>query len=100
MAGPELQLKPCHGCLHPAAASAAADFACGVVGADGRHVLLDQGSLPAAVTASAAIPVVFSPVAVPGVLPLLSLLLGQATAASLAMSGMPGRCSAAPQQCI
>lgn len=36
-----------------------------MVAADGRHVLLDRGSLPAAVSASAAIPVVFHPVPVP-----------------------------------
>ncbi|PSC74468.1 phospholipase [Micractinium conductrix] len=41
------------------------DFAAGVVSASGQHVLLDRGSLPAAVTASAAIPVVFCPVEVP-----------------------------------
>lgn len=36
-----------------------------MVGADGRHVLLDRGCLPAAVSASAAIPVIFCPVPVP-----------------------------------
>ena len=53
-------------CCPAATAPLPADFACGVVGADGRHLLLDRGSLPAAVTASAAIPVIFSPVEVPG----------------------------------
>lgn len=43
-----------------------ADFACGVVSAGGEHVLLREGSLPTAVSASAAIPLVFAPVAVPG----------------------------------
>jgi predicted acylesterase/phospholipase RssA len=37
-----------------------------VVGAGGEHVLLHDGCLPTAVSASAAIPVVFAPVAVPG----------------------------------
>lgn len=55
-----------HGLLPASFADLQQDFACGVVGADGRHILLDQGSLAPAVTASAAIPVVFSPVEVPG----------------------------------
>jgi len=42
------------------------DFAVGVVTADGEHVLIDQGPLPEAVAASAAIPFIFSPVDVPG----------------------------------
>jgi predicted acylesterase/phospholipase RssA len=42
------------------------DFAVGVVTADGEHVLVDQGPLPAAVAASAAIPFIFSSVDVPG----------------------------------
>jgi predicted acylesterase/phospholipase RssA len=37
-----------------------------VVTADGEHVLVDHGPLPAAVAASAAIPFVFSSVDVPG----------------------------------
>ncbi len=69
-----LELTPrLHPSYHPAASlrlstalSCPADFACGVVAADGRHVLLDRGSLPDAVTASAAIPVVFHPVPIPG----------------------------------
>eukprot|EP00775_Hariotina_reticulata_P004535 gene4535-4787_t len=43
------------------------DFAVGVVTADGEHVLIDQGPLPEAVAASAAIPFIFSGVDVPGV---------------------------------
>lgn len=43
------------------------DFAVGVVTAEGEHVLVDQGPLPAAVAASAAIPFIFSSVDVPGV---------------------------------
>lgn len=42
------------------------DFAVGVVTADGTHVLIDQGPLPEAVAASAAIPFIFSNVDVPG----------------------------------
>jgi predicted acylesterase/phospholipase RssA len=42
------------------------DFAVGVVTTDGTHVLIDQGPLPEAVAASAAIPFVFSNVDVPG----------------------------------
>lgn len=43
------------------------DFAVGVVTTDGTHVLIDQGPLPEAVAASAAIPFVFSNVDVPGI---------------------------------
>lgn len=42
------------------------DFAVGVVGPDGEHLLIDSGPLPEAVAASAAIPFVFSNVEVPG----------------------------------
>lgn len=42
------------------------DFAVGVVTADGQHVLIDQGPLPEAVAASAAIPFIFANVDVPG----------------------------------
>jgi predicted acylesterase/phospholipase RssA len=42
------------------------DFAVGVVTADGQHLLVDQGPLPQAVAASAAIPFLFSSVDVPG----------------------------------
>lgn len=42
------------------------DFAVGVVTEDGQHVLIDQGPLPEAVAASAAIPLIFSNVDVPG----------------------------------
>lgn len=42
------------------------DFAVGVVTEDGRHVLIDQGPLPEAVAASAAIPFVFANVDIPG----------------------------------
>eukprot|EP00879_Flechtneria_rotunda_P002076 GHRR01002255.1.p1 GENE.GHRR01002255.1~~GHRR01002255.1.p1 ORF type:complete len:329 (+),score=124.55 GHRR01002255.1:736-1722(+) len=42
------------------------DFAVGVVTADGLHVLIDQGPLPEAVAASAAIPFIFATVDVPG----------------------------------
>jgi predicted acylesterase/phospholipase RssA len=42
------------------------EFAVGVVTRSGRHVLLDSGPLPEAVAASAAIPVIFAPVDVPG----------------------------------
>lgn len=38
----------------------------GLASTSGRHVLVDSGSLPAAVAASAAIPYVFAPVSVPG----------------------------------
>ncbi|KAL4423328.1 hypothetical protein ABPG77_006123 [Micractinium sp. CCAP 211/92] len=51
--------------LPPSFAELQQDFACGVVTAEGRHLLVDSGSLPAAVTASAAIPVVFKPVNIP-----------------------------------
>lgn len=42
------------------------EFAVGVVSSEGQHVLIDAGPLPEAVAASAAIPVVFSAVEVPG----------------------------------
>ncbi len=42
------------------------DFAVGVVDAQGKHVLIDKGPLPEAVAASAAIPVVFEAVKIPG----------------------------------
>lgn len=42
------------------------DFAVGVVTAEGEHVLIDEGPLPEAVAASAAIPFIFSGVDVPG----------------------------------
>ena len=42
------------------------EFACGVVDASGRHRLIDSGPLPEAVAASAAIPVLFEPVYIPG----------------------------------
>jgi len=44
------------------------EFAVGVVSAvDGKHVLIDSGPLPEAVAASAAIPLLFQPVHLPGV---------------------------------
>ena len=43
-------------------------FGAGVRGPDGRHALLTSGSLPEAVAASCAMPVVFTPVEVDGVL--------------------------------
>lgn len=58
-------IQELHSLLPPSFSGLQQDFACGVVAADGRHVLLDRGSLPAAVSASAAIPVVFHPVPVP-----------------------------------
>jgi hypothetical protein len=58
-------IRELHSLLPPSFSGLQQDFACGVVAADGRHVLLDRGNLPAAVTASAAIPVVFHPVPVP-----------------------------------
>jgi predicted acylesterase/phospholipase RssA len=42
------------------------DFAVGVVTADGEHMLVDHGPLPEAVAASAAIPLIFSSVDLPG----------------------------------
>ena len=42
------------------------DFACAVVSASGEYLLIDSGPLPEAVAASAAIPVLFAPVPVPG----------------------------------
>lgn len=42
------------------------EFAVCVVGADGRHTILSSGPLPEAVAASAAIPGLFAPVAIPG----------------------------------
>jgi hypothetical protein len=53
------------------------DFAVGVVTAEGEHLLIDSGPLPAAVAASAAIPYVFSSVDVPG---------ARAAAASLSLA--------------
>ena len=41
-------------------------FACAVVDRGGRHRVVDSGSLPEAVAASAAIPVLFHPVDIPG----------------------------------
>jgi predicted acylesterase/phospholipase RssA len=38
----------------------------GVVTADGEHKLIDSGPLPEAVAASAAIPVIFESVEIPG----------------------------------
>jgi predicted acylesterase/phospholipase RssA len=38
----------------------------GVVDAQGRHVLIDKGPLPEAVAASAAIPLIFEGVHIPG----------------------------------
>ena len=42
------------------------EFAVGVVNSEGEHLLIDSGPLPEAVVASAAIPFIFSNVAVPG----------------------------------
>lgn len=42
------------------------EFAVGVVDANGRHCIIDSGPLPEAVAASAAIPVVFEHVYIPG----------------------------------
>ncbi|KAG2429104.1 hypothetical protein HYH02_014142 [Chlamydomonas schloesseri] len=42
------------------------EFAVGVVTADGEHLLIDSGPLPEAVAASAAIPIIFQAVDVPG----------------------------------
>lgn len=42
------------------------EFAVGVVSKNGDYRLIDSGSLPEAVAASAAIPFVFEPVQVPG----------------------------------
>ena len=42
------------------------EFAVGVVAKNGEYKLIDSGALPEAVAASAAIPFVFEPVAVPG----------------------------------
>lgn len=83
--------------LRTPAVPAAPDFACGVVGADGRHVLLDRGHLPTAVTASAAIPVVFSPVPVPGACVQACLLLSCCPAdGAVALSGV----QAAPEPLV
>ena len=41
-------------------------FSCGVVSARGQHIVLSHGSLPEAVAASAAVPVLFCPVEIPG----------------------------------
>ena len=41
-------------------------FAVGVVTRQGQHMLIDSGPLPEAVAASAAIPFIFGPVAIPG----------------------------------
>lgn len=59
------------------------EFAVGVVTADGQHVLVDKGPLPEAVAASAAIPVIFSSVDVPG-----------------ACRGMPAHCNVAAEHVI
>lgn len=42
------------------------EFAVGVVSKNGEYRLIDSGALPEAVAASAAIPFVFEPLAVPG----------------------------------
>ncbi|GAX86333.1 hypothetical protein CEUSTIGMA_g13745.t1, partial [Chlamydomonas eustigma] len=42
------------------------EFAVGVVDAQGRHILIDKGPLPEAVAASAAIPLIFQGVHIPG----------------------------------
>ena len=42
------------------------EFAVGVVDAQGRHMIIDRGPLPEAVAASAAIPMVFESVNIPG----------------------------------
>eukprot|EP00884_Botryococcus_braunii_P005983 jgi/Botrbrau1/15386/Bobra.43_2s0014.1 len=42
------------------------DFAVGVVDKNGNHVLINSGPLPEAVAASAAIPLIFAPVHIPG----------------------------------
>mmetsp|Transcript_27525 Transcript_27525/g.70753 ORF Transcript_27525/g.70753 Transcript_27525/m.70753 type:complete len:328 (-) Transcript_27525:98-1081(-) len=42
------------------------EFACGVVCRDGSHRVINSGALPEAVVASAAIPVLFAPVRIPG----------------------------------
>ena len=42
------------------------DFSCGVVSSAGRHLVLSAGSLPEAVAASAAVPLLFCPVDIPG----------------------------------
>ena len=41
-------------------------FACGVVSWNGQYVLVDSGSLPEAVAASAAVPFLFANVDIPG----------------------------------
>ena len=43
-------------------------FAVGVVSASREHVVLDRGPLPEAVAASAAIPLIFDKVDIPGML--------------------------------
>ena len=42
------------------------EFAVGVVSRRGQHLLINSGPLPEAVAASAAIPFIFGPVAIPG----------------------------------
>uniref|UniRef100_A0A7S1SMC6 PNPLA domain-containing protein n=1 Tax=Tetraselmis chuii TaxID=63592 RepID=A0A7S1SMC6_9CHLO len=42
------------------------EFACGVVCRDGSHRVINTGALPEAVAASAAIPILFAPVRIPG----------------------------------
>mmetsp|Transcript_24606 Transcript_24606/g.68478 ORF Transcript_24606/g.68478 Transcript_24606/m.68478 type:complete len:252 (-) Transcript_24606:207-962(-) len=42
------------------------DFACGVCCRDGSHRIIKSGPLPEAVVASAAIPVLFAPIRIPG----------------------------------
>ena len=41
-------------------------FSCGVVSSAGKHIVLSSGSLPEAVAASAAVPLLFCPVNIPG----------------------------------
>jgi len=73
-------------------------FACGVVDARGRHVLVHSGPLPEAVAASAAVPCLFRPVHIPGLTggP-CACLPPHALAASCALALTPGtrtRCRA------
>jgi len=42
------------------------EFSCGVAGPDGRYECMNSGRLPEAVVASAAVPILFTPVKIPG----------------------------------
>lgn len=54
------------GSLSPKLPLVSQDFAVGVVDSNGNYALINSGPLPEAVAASAAIPLLFAPIHIPG----------------------------------